>query len=199
MATEFVEGEPLDQLVERNRARWVRRSGSRWRPGLRSRLVAIHAEDVVTVTEAGQRECAPTPAQGDRLRIATAAGRPPDDAGPGWSSLAGVDHPGQLLTGEASPASDVFAWAASSRTRRAGCSYGSGQIQTVFWRVLNQPPRRPRTRLPVLCDLRRRGVAYEPAASPSLPNSWSACCRGSSGRKRPPPRRLARAGAVAAP
>ena len=68
---------------------------------------------------------------------------------PGWIT------PEQLLTGEATAASDVFAWGCLVAYAASGAQpYGTGQMQTVFWRVLNQPPYIDRDRLsPVLLEL----------------------------------------------
>jgi len=58
----------------------------------------------------------------------------------GWSSARGWITPEKLLTGEASPASDVFAGEALIAYAASGVQPdGSGQSQTVL-AVLNQPP-----------------------------------------------------------
>ncbi len=168
MATEFVEGEPLDQLVGRTGPLGPEAQVA-LAAGLAESLVAIHAEDVVhrdlkpanvMCTESGPKVI--------DFGIATAMDAlPMTQAGmvigsPGWIT------PEQLLTGEASPASDVFAWGCLVAYAASGVQpYGTGQIQTVFWRVLNQPPYIDRTRVsPVLCELLDAAVAYEPAVRP---------------------------------
>ena len=177
MATEFVEGEPLDRLVERTGPLGPEGQVA-LAAGLAESLVAIHAEDVVhrdlkpanvMCTESGPKVI--------DFGIATAMDALPMTqvgmviGSPGWIT------PEQLLTGEATPASDVFAWGCLVAYAASGVQpYGTGQIQTVFWRVLNQPPYVDRDRVsPVLCELVDAAVAYEPAARPSRPNSWSAC------------------------
>src|SRR6185437_9307252 len=82
---------------------------------------------------------------------------------PGWIT------PEQLLTGEATPASDVFAWGCLVAYAASGVQpYGTGQIQTVFWRVLNQPPYVDRERLsPLVADLVDAAVQYEPQKRPT--------------------------------
>ena len=169
MATEFVEGEPLDRLVERRGALGPEAQIA-LAAGLAESLVAIHAEDVVhrdlkpanvMCTESGPKVI--------DFGIATAMDAiPMTQAGmvigsPGWIT------PEQLLTGEATPASDVFAWGCLVGYAASGVQpYGSGQIQTVFWRVLNQPPYLDRERLsPVLAELVDAAVQYEPEKRPS--------------------------------
>jgi stress response protein SCP2/predicted Ser/Thr protein kinase len=168
MATEFVEGEPLDQLVERSGPLGPEAQIG-LAAGLAESLVAIHAEDVVhrdlkpanvMCTESGPKVI--------DFGIATAMDAlPMTQAGmvigsPGWIT------PEQLMTGEASPASDVFAWGCLVAYAASGVQpYGTGQIQTVFWRVLNQPPYVDRDRVsPVLCGLIDAAVAYDPAERP---------------------------------
>jgi stress response protein SCP2/predicted Ser/Thr protein kinase len=168
MATEFVEGEPLDQLVERTGPLGPEAQIA-LAAGLAESLVAIHAEDVVhrdlkpanvMCTESGPKVI--------DFGIATAGDALPMTqvgmviGSPGWIT------PEQLLTGEASPASDVFAWGCLIAYAASGVQpYGSGQIQTVFWRVLNQPPYIDRARLsPLLCELVDEAVGYEAAGRP---------------------------------
>ncbi len=169
MATEFVEGEPLDRLVERtgslNPEAQVALAA-----GLAESLVAIHAEDVVhRDLKPANVMCTDSGPKVIDFGIATAMdAMPMTQAGmvigsPGWIT------PEQLLTGEATPASDVFAWGCLvAYAASAVQPYGTGQIQTVFWRVLNQPPYVDREQLsPVLGDLVDAAVQYEPGKRPS--------------------------------
>jgi stress response protein SCP2 len=169
MATEFVEGEPLDRLVERtgplNPEAQVALAA-----GLAESLVAIHAEDVVhRDLKPANVMCTDSGPKVIDFGIATAMDAlPMTQAGmvigsPGWIT------PEQLLTGEASPASDVFAWGCLVAYAASGVQpYGTGQIQTVFWRVLNQPPYVDRDRLsPVVCELVDAAVQYEPEKRPT--------------------------------
>ncbi len=169
MATEFVEGEPLDRLVERsgplNPEAQVALAA-----GLAESLVAIHAEDVVhrDLKPANVMCCDSGPKVID-FGIATAMDALPMTqvgmviGSPGWIT------PEQLLTGEATPASDVFAWGCLVAYAASGVQpYGTGQIQTVFWRVLNQPPYVERERLsPLVVDLVDAAVQYEPQKRPT--------------------------------
>ncbi len=169
MATEFVEGEPLDRLVER--AGPLNPEGQvALAAGLAESLVAIHAEDVVhRDLKPANVMCTDSGPKVIDFGIATAMDAVPmTQAGmvigsPGWIT------PEQLLTGEATPASDVFAWGCLVAYAASGVQpYGTGQIQTVFWRVLNQPPYVDRERLsPVLCELVDAAVQYEPDKRPS--------------------------------
>ncbi len=169
MATEFVEGEPLDRLVER--AGPLNPEGQMaLAAGLAESLVAIHVEDVVhRDLKPANVMCTDSGPKVIDFGIATAMdARPMTQAGmvigsPGWIT------PEQLLTGEATPASDVFAWGCLVAYAASGVQpYGTGQIQTVFWRVLNQPPYVDRERLsPVLCELVDAAVQYEPENRPT--------------------------------
>ncbi len=168
MATEYVAGEPLDELVGRA-GPLAADAQLALAAGLAESLVAIHAEDVVhrdlkpanvLCTESGPKVI--------DFGIATAADAlPMTQAGmvvgsPGWIT------PEQLLTGEATPASDIFAWGCLiAYAASAVQPYGTGQMQTVFWRVLNQPPYVDRDRLsPVLHELVDAATAYDPQHRP---------------------------------
>src|SRR3954451_1224143 len=148
MATEFVDGPPLDALVEQRGALGPDQQLA-LAVGLAEALVAIHDEDVV------HRDLKPAnvlcPDSGPKIidfGIATAADAVPLTrhgmviGSPGWIT------PEQLLSGEASPASDVFAWGCITAFAASGQQpYGSGRVETVFWRVINQPPFVDRQRL----------------------------------------------------
>jgi stress response protein SCP2/predicted Ser/Thr protein kinase len=168
MATEFVDGEPLDALVERA-GPLPGEAQIALAAGLAESLVAIHAEDVihrdmkpanVLCTESGPKVI--------DFGIATAVDATPMTqvgmviGSPGWIT------PEQLLTGDATSASDIFAWGCLAAYSASGVQpYGTGQIQTVFWRVLNQPPYIDRERLaPALHELVDAAVAYEPDRRP---------------------------------
>ncbi|HEX4015365.1 MAG TPA: protein kinase [Frankiaceae bacterium] len=168
MATEFVEGEPLDQLVER-RGPLGPEAQVGLAAGLAESLVAIHAEDVVhRDLKPANVMCTDSGPKVIDFGIATAMDAlPMTQAGmvigsPGWIT------PEQLMTGEATPASDVFAWGCLMAYAASGVQpYGTGQMQTIFWRVLNQPPYVDRERVsPVLCELIDAAVAYDPAQRP---------------------------------
>ncbi len=168
MATEFVEGTPLDRLVERVGPLAVDAQVA-LAVGLAESLVAIHVEDVVhRDLKPANVLCTDSGPKVIDFGIATAADAVPmTQAGmvigsPGWIT------PEQLLTGDAAPASDVFAWGCLVAFAASGVQpYGTGQIQTVFWRVLNQPPYVDRDRLtPVLHDLVDAATAYQPERRP---------------------------------
>ncbi len=168
MATEFVEGEPLDCLVDRA-GPLAPEAQIALAAGLAESLVAIHAEDVVhRDLKPANVICSESGPKVIDFGIATAVDATPMTqvgmviGSPGWIT------PEQLLTGEATPASDVFAWGCLVAYAASGTQpYGTGQIQTVFWRVLNQPPYIDRARLsPVLSELVDAAVTYEPAERP---------------------------------
>lgn len=169
MATEYVDGPPLDSLVN-SRGPLGPDQQLALAVGLAEALVAIHEEDVV------HRDLKPAnvlcPDTGPKIidfGVATAADAVPMTqhgiviGSPGWIT------PEQLLTGEASPASDVFAWGCiTAFAASAQQPYGSGRIEAVFWRVINQPPFVDRQRLiPPLRDLVDAATVREPDQRPS--------------------------------
>ncbi len=169
MATEYVDGPPLDSLVG-ERGPLSSDQQLALAVGLAEALVAIHEEDVV------HRDLKPAnvlcPESGPKIidfGIATAADAVPLTrhgmviGSPGWIT------PEQLLTGEASPASDVFAWGCLTAFASSGQQpYGSGRVETVFWRVINQPPFVDRQRLiPPLQELVDASTLREPERRPS--------------------------------
>ena len=169
MATEYVEGPPLDSLVD-TRGPLGPDQQIALAVGLAEALVAIHEEDVV------HRDLKPAnvlcPESGPKIidfGIATAADAVPLTrhgmviGSPGWIT------PEQLLTGEATPASDVFAWGCLTAFAASGQQpYGSGRVETVFWRVINQPPFVDRQRLiPPLQELVDAATARDPEQRPT--------------------------------
>lgn len=169
MATEYVDGPPLDSLVG-ERGPLGPDQQLALAVGLAEALVAIHEEDVV------HRDLKPAnvlcPETGPKIidfGIATAADAVPLTrhgmviGSPGWIT------PEQLLSGEASPASDVFAWGCITAYAASGHQpYGTGRVETVFWRVINQPPFVDRERLaPALADLVDAAVVHAPEKRPS--------------------------------
>ncbi len=169
MATEYVDGQPLDEMIDSHGPYGVDEQ-LRFASGLAEALAAIHAQDII------HRDLKPSnvlctglgpklidfgiAAAADAARI-TSTGLM--IGSPGWLA------PEQIATGEATPASDVFAlglvlaYAASGRP-----PYGTGPTEVLFYRTLNEPPTLDLNRItPALQDPLRAATARQPADRPT--------------------------------
>ncbi len=148
MATEFVDGRSLDQLVEAN-GPLSPDDQLALATGLSQALVAIHDEDVihrdlkpanVLLTHAGPKVIDfGIAAAADAARITS---RGLMVGSPGWLA------PEQIESGDATPASDIFAlglvlcFAASGEP-----PFGSGTTDALLYRAMNSAPNVPLDRL----------------------------------------------------
>ncbi len=170
MATEFVEGPSLEQLVAQRGPLGADEQLSLAR-GLAQALVAIHDEDVihrdlkpgnVLMTPAGPKVIDfGIAAAADAARITTHGLMV---GSPGWLA------PEQIETGAASPASDIFAFGLVLCFAASGePPFGTGTTEALLFRAMNSAPNVPLDQLarplhrPVLAAI-SRDPGHRPAA-----------------------------------
>ncbi len=169
MAVEYVDGAPLDRLVE-SAGPMPHDQQIALAVGLAEALVAIHGAGVAhRDLKPGNVLCAPDGPKVIDFGISAAA-----DAASLTSSGVMLGSPGwlapeQISGGDIGPASDVFAYGLLLAYAASGVPpYGTGPTKAVMFRAMSEAPFVDRTRMvPALAAVVDRATAFDPRSRPT--------------------------------